>query len=509
MLTKLKNNIYNILLTIMIGFLYIVPMGRIDYTSYLSHDARWWLNQYYEYYHTFGHASPVAFYGFNKAGSVINIAYPQAILKILETPLVMLHMQDPYIVIGVLTMMIVASFIGLIYIINKKMRLPDPYLTSLLMTSVLVLTGRGVVNSLPQLLATSFILIGVIAIIDDTKWYLMTVSVAGMLMTSLTTSIVGALTLIIIFFTTPSWSRFKKLMLSGIVGLGIGLLTVIPILHLSKIVNMPYTGGMQFKLATFILTSLNPQDYIFITVALFIFIIPLASKQNYKLNKTLGVIIMIYLVLSLFPQFTNDIIMAPLQKGTFQRIWTLFAIIAICWITPVINSKHKHLIALLTTCVLSTSYATYIYYPISTAAQTPFVKAYHHKDWDKAYAIVDSEIYLRDKKTGQLLLKPELSETALFSPDYTPKNATKKTLEKVFMSPDTIHKRDGVKKVTIDGNTLKVIVNPKQKITPLVVWHYDFLHYKIDGPTKNLTVKDGMYYYKGKTPATITITVTK
>ena len=508
MLLKIKNNIVNILFTILLLMMYIIPMIGLDYTSYLSHDARWWLNQYYEYYHTFGRSSVVAFNGFNSSGNVINIAYPQSILKIIETPLVMLHVQDPYVVIGLLTITCVTTYVGLYYVIANHLRIDNPYLTSLFMTSILVLTGRGIINSIPQLIATSFILVGVIAIVNEQKWWLMSISVAGMIMSSLTTSIIGAITLIIVFFIAPTWSKFKKLMTGGLIGLTAALINLIPILHTTLLVNTPYKDGIQDKLRVFLIGAPTYKSYLFVTVATLILLIPLLSKNYKQLNTSLGVIIGLYILISLFPQFASDVIMAPLQKGTYQRVWTLFAVISLFWLKPVLIDKNKTIIALSTLFVIGTSYTTYVYYPISTAVETSFIHAYRNKDWHRTYQIIDSNIELRDAKSGQLLMKPKIEDTAKFSPDYTPKNATIQNNVISRLTNDTLIKEYGMSKHAVDSNKLKISVSPKSKTTPLGVWSYGFIHYDISTTNGKVISKDGMFYYIGQNPTTIKIHAT-
>lgn len=508
MLLKIKNNIVNILLTILLLLMYIIPMAGLDYTSYLSHDARWWLNQYYEYYHTFGSQSPVAFNGFNSSGNVINIAYPQSILKIIETPLVMLHIQDPYIVIGLLTITCVATYVGLYYVITNQLHIDNPYLTSLFMTSILVLTGRGIINSIPQLIATSFILVGIIAIINEQKWWLMSISVAGMIMSSLTTSIIGAITLIIVFFISPTWSKFKKLMAGGLIGLAVALVDLIPILRTTLNVNTPYKDGIQDGLRVFLIGAPTYKSYLFVTIAILTLLIPLLSKNYNRLNILLGVIIGIYILISLFPQFASNVIMAPLQKGTYQRVWTLFAVISLFWLKPMLTHKNKTIIALSTLVLISMSYSTYIYYPISTAVKTQFIQAYKNKDWHRTYQIIDSNINLRDAKSGQLLMNPKIEDTAKFSPDYTPKNATIKNNIISRLTNDTLIEKYGVSKHAVDSNKLKISVNPKLKTTPLGVWSYDFIHYNISTTNGKVISKDGMFYYIGQNPTTIKIHAT-
>lgn len=484
-------------------------MSGIDYASYLSHDARWWLNQYFEYYNTFGHKSIVAFNAFNHSGLIINSAYPQALLKIIETPLVLLHIQNPYIVMGSITLTLVIGFVIIYYFIIKKLNLPNPYLMALFMTSLLILTGRGIVNSTPQLIATLAILIGVLAIVDTSKSYLMIISIFGMLMSSFTTSIIGAAVLISIFFIKPSLNLFWKLTGYSAIGLVMALPYVISILKVTSKVQSPYQDGMQDGLYFFIIHfPFKWQGYVFITTAMFVLLIPYLSKSADKLNKYIARFILIYIIISAFPIFASNI-MAPIQKGTFQRIWTYFAIISLFWIMPVLKLHHKKLITLFTFMLLGASYGTYVYYPLSTAKQTPFVKAYHKKDWESVYSILDSNIYLRDNKTRQLLLAPSLKFTTKYSPDYIPYSATINENIIVRLNKNALLKRYGVSKTASGSNTVTVRVKPKSAHTPLGVWHYDFVKYNTSLARGKLSVKNGLYYYNGKEPTTIKITAVK
>jgi len=322
--------------------------------------------------------------------------YPQSILKLIETPLVLLHIVNPYLVIGILTIMLANTFLILNYVIAKKLKTEIPLSFALLMTSILLLTGRSIINSIPQLIATAFILIGVIAIIDHKKQYLMILSIYGMLSSSLTTSIIGAITLILIFFIQPSYKKFKSLFIYGSIGLIFALPHLYPIFKVINHVQKPYQGPMDY-FSNFILINISsPKTLIFITTALFCLLIPLALKDAHKLNKYVGIIILIYVTISAFPKIASKI-MSPIQEGTFQRIWTLFSIISIFWIYPIIKSHYRIMLNLFTTLILSMSFMTYIYYPMTNAIQTPVIKAYNNKNWDEMYAIISTDMVLQDK----------------------------------------------------------------------------------------------------------------
>lgn len=500
---KLKQHIYDIFNIILLNILFIVPMTNIDYTSYLSHDARWWLNQYYEYYSTFGHANPVAFHGFNHTGLAINMLYPQSILKLIETPLVLLHIVNPYLVIGILTITLANTFLILNYAIAKKLKTELPLSFALLMTSILLLTGRGITNSIPQLIATAFILIGVIAIIDNKKQYLMILSIYGMLSSSLTTSVIGAITLVLIFFIAPSYKKFKSLFIYGVIGLILALPRLYSIFKVINHVQKPYQGPMQVFQNFILINISSPKALIFITTALFCLLIPLALKDAHKLNKYIGTIILIYILLSAFPKIASRM-MTPIQEGTFQRIWTLFSIISIFWIYPIIKSHYRIILNLFTTLILSMSFMTYVYYPISNAIQTPIIKAYNNKNWNEMYAIINTDMLLQDK-SKQLLLKSDIKDTAKYSPDYIPSQAKLKQNIVAYTSPSQLEKKYGVKKQPIANNKLRINITPRHKSTPLAVWKYDFINYKITSTSGTIKVKHGMFYYDGTKPATITI----
>lgn len=500
---KLKQHIYDIFNIFLLNLLFIIPMSGIDYTSYLSHDARWWLNQYYEFYKTFDHQNDLAFNAFNHTGLAINMMYPQSILKLIETPLVIFHIQNPYLVIGILTLIIANIYLILNYLIFKKLQTPVPLSVATLTTSVLLLTGRGIINSLPQLLATIFILIGIIAIIDEKKRYLMILSIYGMLSSSLTTSVIGAITLIIIFFIQPNWQKLKQLVTYGIIGVVLSLPELLRIFHFIKYVHKPYPKAMQ-DFPIFIITSHTTlASLIFILVASLSFLVPLTLKNNHKLNKYIGTIIMIYIVISAFPQFASKL-MTPLQEGTFQRVWTIFAIVLIFWIAPVILKKHHLVINLLTSFVILLSMYTYIYYPIQHAVETPLIKNLKLQKWDNVYAIINTDMFLQDK-SKQVLIKSDTFETAKYSPDYIPENATKKENIIAYTSPIKMESKYGVKKHPLNSNTLKIFVNPKQKTTPLGVWHYTFIKYNIKSSNGNVIIKNDMMYYVGIKPTEIII----
>lgn len=501
-----SRHIYDTINIILLNLLFIIPMTRIDYTSYVSHDARWWLNQYYEYYHTIWHPNPVAFNGFNHTGLIINSAYPNIILKAYETPLVLMHIQNPYLVIGIQTLLLANIFVILYYTLLKQLNVETNIrLTlSLFFTSVMVLTGRGIVNSIPQLLATAFILLGVISIIGTKKEWLMVISVVGLLGSSLTTSAIGLITFALVFFIQPTKIKFKKLFKYGLIGSLIMSYNIYSIIRTVASVQKPYQHGMQ-KFPTFFIENILKGDgMVFITVAFFLFLVPLLFHQKETLNKYIASIVSIYLLLSAFPKF-SAILMTPIQQGTFQRIWTIFAIIIVFWIVPISTKNNKIIIALSTSILIMLSSLTYIYYPITHAVQTPFVKALHNKQWDKLYAIINTDMLLQDK-SKQLLMKATTYDTAKISPDYIPKNATLKENIIAYSSPHTMFKKYGVTKYPVNSNTVRVRVQKNNfSSTPLGVWHYNFIKYHASSDTGHITIKNGMYYYNGHKPAIITI----
>ena len=105
-------------------------------------------------------------------------------------------------------------------------------------------------------------------------------------------------------------------MTGGLIGLTIALINLIPILRTTLIVNTPYKDGIQDGLRMFLIGAPTYKSYLFVTVATLILLIPLLSKNYKQLNTSLGIIISVYILISWFPQFASNVIMAPLQKGT-------------------------------------------------------------------------------------------------------------------------------------------------------------------------------------------------
>ena len=499
----IKNNKFAIINILLINCMFILPMTGLDYTSYVSHDARWWLNQYYEFYHTIGHSNIVAFNGFNHTGLLINSTYPNITLKLFELPLVLFHIINPYLVIGFLTILITNIYLYMFNALLSELNTLKSYRLSLscLYVAIISLTGKGIVNSIPQLISVIFIIMGAIAISSKNKDCLMAPAVAGLLMTSLTTSVIGLITFIIIFFIKPSMQKFIRLFSAALIGLLLVLPKLIMILYYISQVNLPYQGTMSFFPKSLFVN--NSHGFLYITIATFILLVPLIIKPNNPRPSLVGWILLAYIIISAFPQFASEL-MSFIQKGTFQRMWVVVSIISVYWITPTPTKSHKLLIDIVTLLLILTSVRTYVYYPISNAKPTPLIKALKHKDWDTAYSVINSNVKLIDK-SGQYLIYSTISNTAKFSPDYTPKEAKTRELNTAFTPSNALKKKYGVSKFANKPNTLTIYVSPKSNQTPLGVWSYSFIKYHVSSSNGKVTTKNGMFYYYGTSSTKITI----
>lgn len=484
-------------------------MTGIDYISYLAHDGRWWLNQYYEYYTTFGHPNEVAFNAFNHTGLIFNQAYPQLILKIIETPLVLLKIVNPYIVMGTIRLLTLNATLVLVYLatkyidIDRTMRLSYATLLTLLMVMPSSPSSRGFTNSTPQSLALIFIIVGVIAILNKNKPYIMAIASFGMLMSSITTSLIGLITLALVFFMKPTWAQFKQLFSYGLIGALMAVPFLYPTLKTVALVNRPDMQGISNTITANFIWEAHPFTITLYALAIVLLAVPIILVNQSQLNKYAGYVITSYLLLSTFPKFSGWL-MTPIQKNTFFRFWPVLIIITMFWLIPLIKPKFKLILNLVTLLAVMISSLTLILYPIWNAVSTPIVQDYTAKKWDDVYAAIGTNFLLKDK-SGQYLMNPLSKDTAIASPDYTPKDATLVQNTVAYTSPHDTLAKYGVIRKAIGSDKLLVTIHPNHTLTPLGVWHYEFIKYNVSTNHGKIVVKHGMFYYKGSQSVKITI----
>jgi len=515
--TKLKFNkytLYNITFIIAILILFIIPMTHLDRTSYLLHDGRWWLNQYYEFYSTFPNTSPIALNGFNNSGLAINFFYPNTTLKLFEIPLILLNIQNPYIVMGVLSMIATLLTTLIIYLILKELKLEQPLLLSLFVVLIqLMPLNAQLTNSLPQQFAASFLYLGVYGIISK-KYKYITISTILLLNTSFTTCVIAAL--VYAFTLLYQKANIKEYLLTGIYGI-IGIVAtlplLIPIFKNIHSVSQPTQNFAAAKSPWTLLTYLTDnqlgtaQAYTVRSIGpLIVLVLMYITYTKYR-NKILPITLIAISLISLSPRISG-VITTPIQPGTWTRIWPLVIVCTIFALQNYNIKKHiKALISVMALLLVVIS-SSLMLLNFNDFKNTNYVAAVRKQNWKEAYRYVNINLDIT-LKNGHVILRSQPQDAADISPDYIPKKATLKDNLIVYQPPVILKSKYGLEKHAIDkGRKLKITINPKRKVTPLGVWHYDFIKYNIKTTNGYVNVSNhDMFEYHGTKKTTIFISL--
>lgn len=503
-----KNNLYKyiqigLIIIFFIGLFgaYVIPMTSINQTVYLTHDGRWWLNQYYEFKQTFPHTSPVAFNGFNHMGLAINVLYPQTILKIIETPLILLNVNSPYLVMGFI--MILSMIVATFFLKKISNQLVAPEYTWILTFVALIIiydTSTGFTNSTPQAIGLDFILLGVYAIMNQ-PW-LLTIATYGLLSTSLTTSVIGLMTFAIVFFINPYWQKFGHLFLAGTIGIMGTLPNLSYILtHIHETLPV-YQGFVKAYYPTIFQSGQIPYILIFMILIL---TIPISSHYFKQPPYWLTTIVIGYVVLKFFPYFTA-VLSTPIQPGTWTRTVPMFTIALMFWIAPFFkhypnNNILKTLMLTLCALFILPTYSEFIRYHDLPINQSEYVQNQKNNNWDFVYNYLQSNFKVKSNHTNKIAIQAHMENIRKISPDYIPKDATVRERTLAFHNQDYLKTHlDLTKKVT-DYNQITIkLTTSDTKWHPLVIWSYPFINYHIQTTDGDVTTKHGMFYFRSHDP---------
>lgn len=514
-MTKQKTiSILTILLAIIFVVILVLPMTSVDIMSYLLHDSRWWLNQYWDWYNSFPNSSPIAISGYNNSGLAINLFYPNTILKILEIPLILLKIKNLYIVMGTMTILINLILGFFIYINTKALSFQKPWLVTitLVLFQNIPLNG-GLTNSLPQQLATAFIYLGVYSIITARYEY-MIISTILLINTSFTTSMIAALTyLAVLLILKKPFEAWLQIMFNGI----IGLTACMPLLlNIFKNLHSVTRPSFQFNLTRspwFFFSYFKHPDPTTIIAFSVRIIGPLLIIGFIYITYTKYVsrIIPIFLasiaIISSSPKVSAALTM-PIQTGTWPRIWPIVVVVSMIALTQTNLKKYSSYMIAMSIVFLALISSNLNFVSFDNMKNTNYVAAIKSKNWNDAYKYVLTNLHL-ESTSGAVLIKSLPENVAPISPDYMPVTARTKDNVLVYSTPHQWKTKYGLEKHSVDhGSKLKITINPKHKVTPLGVWHYDFLKYNVSSThgTVSVTNRD-MFEYHGTKKTTIFISL--
>lgn len=488
-------------------------MTNANIITYIGHDARWYINQYAEWYNTFPNATPVNFSSFNLSGVAYNWFYPNLFLKILEIPLIVLHVQNIYVVVGVLTIILLSLTFTTIYLAARELNAKHAFQIAL---AVLILMqvplNINYLNSLPQILAHTFMYLGIYALLSK-RYFIFTLSTIGLIGTSFTTSIIAAMIYgFVLLIRKATIEEWLQTLFFGLIGIMASMPLLLPILsHIHDVsqptqllaINQPW---FSITAESFANGTLAP-NVIRLLLPVLVLTFAWLTYTKYE-SKLIPIALSLMALLSLSP-YLSSLATSFIQPGTWGRMYSFVYVSALFIFAKVNLDKRSGYLTGLATILLLLTAVNIPAAPLSNMKASPFIQAVRNKDWHKAtiYSNTSNVIYTK-AGTPKMKISPE--EYALSSPDYMPVKATDKDNTINFERPEVQYKKYGFKKQTVNhGTALKITVDPKQNTTPLAVWHYDFVNYKVTSTHGKVFISDrDMFMYKGSKKTVITITLT-
>ena len=503
-----------IILLIALFCITVLPLtGHADIAPFTI-DGRWWNNAYYEHFMSFPNLSNIAINGFNHSGLAINMFYPIIPIRIIQLPLLWMNVKSPYIMM--VYMNIIAAMLMLIplYLISKELKIKQPFLiaTILLLIQLTPIAGSSN-NSLPQLFSNMFILWGIYGIISK-KYTLIIVTTVLILTTSFATSIVAAITYIIVLLLQhASIDEWIQTITHGLIGVMLSLPVIGPVLKHLGDVNKPTNLFESFDAPwtiyhRIITGQISLYELYFIRTIVIIFIaITLAITFTKISKKSIPWLMLVLLIANASPKI-GGVLASPIQPGTFGRMWILVTIATLYAMIDFNTPKQYGALLIIAIPILALIlYSLKPSVDIHDYKENTTFKSIKNKDWDQTYNNLQSNLkFIQKSKYGTSLIS-DPKKTSKFSMDYTPHKATSKDNYLVFMSNSNYEKKYGVtKESTANGTTIKIKVDPKSNVTPLAVWHYDFINYDIKTTSGKVVANShDMFEYHGTKKATILI----
>ena len=198
--------------------------------------------------------------------------------------------------------------------------------------------------------------------------------------------------------------------------------------------------------------------------------------------------------------------MTPIQPGTWTRTWPIFIILIIFLFSTIHLEKYFLMCVSIAVSTLLISISLLNSNPI-TEINKEYDTAYKNKNWQDVASNLQISIYaIPSNKKDYNYIKNMIAD---LSPDYIPAKATLNDNKIAYTTPQKWLSKYGLEKHSINnGKTLKITINPKRKVTPLGVWHYDFIKYNIKTTNGYVNVsKHDMFEYHGTQKATIYISL--
>ena len=520
----------NMIIILAIILVYILLMSPYDDITSYMHDGRYWTNQYMEWYHTFPKVNLLNWTSFNQTGLAFNMFYPNNTLRLLELPFIFLHIQNFKYIVNTFTLLQLTISFWVFYQILKQeepMNNSSDFKThniskSILLTLIIQVPLETFYNnSTPQIIATMLIILGTYSLYFN-KYWLTTLVTIGLLNDSLSYTIIGCLTFLIVYFITPqSKDRFIKTLIAGLLGIMISMPIIWPILkHLNQ-VSKPTDQFADYHLTFFNYTDLS--NFEVHLTRLFVLSIPLIwiiiTTPLKKLQKTQIIIftsMLLFVLIAISPKLLT-IISSPIQPGVWTRIWPLYVVLAMFLLksnlTKSFNLYTYIPYMLIATIALGISYYRIGFISANNLENKGMGIYLKQKDYDKWSNNIQTQWDFQLKNNPNPIYV-SAHHTARTSPDYMPARATLNDNTLMFTPQKTLKHKYGLTKKAINhGQGLQIKINPnkatiKTNKTPLAVWRYDFMDYKIT-TTHGKVIQDKkhvMFYYNGSKPTTITIT---
>lgn len=507
-------NVLAILLLLILGLIQLIPLTGYADAAIVTKDGRWWSNAYFDFLQSFPHLSDITTAGFNQSGLAFNLFYPVIPLRLLQLPLVMLHVTNPYIMNTYIVFIIDVIMFVAMYKISKAMHMKYPLLiaTTLLYIQLTPVSGSAS-NSLPQLLALSFTYWGVYGIISRQYNFIVYTTIL-ILTTSFATSLVAfTVYLIVIGLERMPIDEWIQVGIHGGIGVMLALPIIGPIIRLTKFVNKPTNAFESFDAPWTIVNRVIQGEIVsyepyLIRIIVIIFIMIVFGITFTKITKPVVPFAMIALLIINGSPKISGVLASPIQPGSWFRMW-IYVVIITLYALKDFNIDKYYLVLLIALIPIGTL-IVYSIHPDSKPhnyTNSDIGIAIKHKNWHEFYDDVENNMELNAKGKTGISLKPDPKTVAYYSMDYTPINARVKDNQLIYTSAKKYKAKYGVTKhLSADKRNIIVKIKPKAKITPLAVWHYDFIHYKVSTTAGKVVVNNhGMFEYHGTQDATIKI----
>lgn len=503
-----------IFLLLILGLIQFIPLTGYADTAIITQDGRWWSNAYFDFSQTFPHLSDITTAGFNHSGLAFNLFYPVIPLRLIQLPLVLLHVTNPYIMNAVVMYVTDIIMFTAMYKISQALNIKYPLLIATTLLYIQLTPSSGAVsNSLPQLLSLSFTYWGVYGIISR-RYSVLVYTTVLLLTTSFTTSLVAfTVFLIVAGLERMPIDEWIQIGVHGGIGFMLSLPIIAPIIQLTKFVNKPTNAFESFDAPWTIIGrvmrgEIGTYEPYLIRLIVVMFIMIMFAITFTKISKpVIPLAITALLIINGSPKISG-VLSSPIQPGTWFRMW-IYVVIITAYALKDFNIE-KYYLALLIVLVPITALIMFSIHPDTKPhnfKDSDISVAIKHKKWHDFYDDIQNNLELYTQNKFGINIKPDPKNLAYYSMDYTPINARVKDNQLIYTSAKKYKAKYGVTKhIASDKQTIVVNIKPKAKITPLAVWHYDFINYDIKTTSGKVVANShDMFEYHGTKKATILI----